>query len=272
MRIHRQTLRWWLLRLAAGAFVFPATLSGQGRARMDAGRALFEWKGRVDRELRISMRGREAWTQSTFRTVNGRREPVVSRALPREDGTVRVRLEAGRGNADVVQQPSRRNDYTAVIRIQDRSNGSDIYRVTAYWFDRDGNADDGWDGRGNGRDWPNDGGWGRNDRLDRTVLRWSGRVDDGLEIRIQDNRIEYRTLSGKGTRDVHAELSRTAVLRDGAELHVESWTARGDVVVVQQPSARNGYTAVIHIRDPQPSYGFYDFTLTSERGYGARGR
>ena len=216
------------------------------------------------------MRGREAWTQSAFRTQGGQRQPVVDRALPREDGTVRVRLEAGRGNADVLQQPSRRNDYTAVIRIRDQSNGSDIYRVTAYWMDRDGYGDDGWDRGGNGRNGPNDG-WGRNDRFDQSVLRWSGRVDDDLEIRIQDNRIEYRNLSGKGTRDVHAELTRTGLPRDGSQLRVESWTARGDVIVVQQPSARNGYTAVIRIRDPQPSYGFYDFTLSTDRRYGVRG-
>jgi hypothetical protein len=270
MKLHRQTFSWWILRLAAGALVFSATtLPAQGRVRRDNARLLFEWKGRVDRELRISMRGRDAWTQSAFRTENRRGQPDVAAALPREEGAVRVRLDAGRGNADVVQQPSRRNDYTAVVRIQDRSSGADTYRVTAYWVDASDRGDGDWGDwdRPVDRDDPR---WGRGSRFDRTVLRWTGRVDDALEIRIRNNRIEYRTLSGKGTRDVRADLARTTFPRDGAELRVETWTARGDVVVVQQPSARNGHTAIIRIRDPQPSYGFYDFDLTWQRRYSTR--
>jgi hypothetical protein len=93
------------------------------------------------------------------------------------------------------------------------------------------------------------------------VLHWSGRVDDALEIRIQGDRISYRNLSGKGTRDVHVEMLRNGIPRENVELRVREREGRGTVFVMEQPSRRNGYTAVIRILDPRPSFGFYDFDV-----------
>jgi len=36
---------------------------------------------------------------------------------------------------------------------------------------------------------------------------------------------------------------------------------RGTVYVAQQPTAYNGYTAIIRVRDPQGGYGYYDFEV-----------
>ena len=44
----------------------------------------------------------------------------VATALPQRDGRVTVRVQDGRGDVDVVQQPSARNDYTTIVRIRDR--------------------------------------------------------------------------------------------------------------------------------------------------------
>lgn len=278
----RQSARWFALSalVALGAAASP--LEAQGRGRFDqAVRPLFEFKGRVDGEVRVAMRGREAWVQHGARgedgwgngRVNdrnngrgyGTKNIVVLRPLPAEPGTVRVRLEHGGGRADVIQQPDRRNDYTTIIRVRDNGRDKDkaAYRVSAYWMDGDDRFDI---GRGRDDDWdrPNrrDDDWWYDPRAGRTVLEWSGYVDDGLEIWIRDGRVIHRTLSGKGERDVRADLSPSGLPRDDAELRVIARSGRGDVVVVQQPSRRNDYTAVIRIRDPQPSYGYYDFTLT----------
>jgi hypothetical protein len=43
-------------------------------------------------------------------------------------------------------------------------------------------------------------------------------------------------------------------------LHIDLHAGRGDIVVVQQPSAWNGYTAVIRIYDARSGAAFYDFT------------
>ena len=33
------------------------------------------------------------------------------------------------------------------------------------------------------------------------------------------------------------------------------------LVVIQQPTAENGYTAVLRVRDPKPGYGHYTFDV-----------
>ncbi len=218
------------------------------------GRPLFEWSGRVDREVRIMMHGRDARTQTTSRTPVLRSRLDVSTALPQRDGRVSVRVQDGRGDVDVVQQPSARNSYTAIVRIRDRSNGVDNYRLTAYWMPDESNGR--WDDRDGSPNRPGDrndrnddrydrdgrGGWdrGNNGSYGRDVLRWSGDVDDALEIRIQGDRIDYRTLSGKTVRNVRADLTRGGLPRRDVQVMVTSSSGRGSVSVVQQPSARNG--------------------------------
>jgi hypothetical protein len=102
------------------------------------------------------------------------------------------------------------------------------------------------------------------------VLHWSGRVDDALEIRVQGDQIRYRNLSGKGTRDVDADFAGHGLPRENVELRVLEREGRGSVRVVQQPSARNNYTAVIRVYDPRPSFGYYNFDVTWRDRYASR--
>ena len=274
----------------AALAVSASTLFAQGRP-------LFDWSGRVDRELRIVMHGRDARMQTTSRTPFERPRLNVATALPQRDGHVSVRVEDGRGQVDVVQQPLADNDYTAIVRIRDRSSGADNYRVTAYWMpdeygngtwndrdgypnrggrdrdDRDGrNTGGGWGG-GNGGYGNGNGGYGNgngNGNYDRDVLRWTGDVDDALEIRIQGNRIDYRTLSGKSVRNVRANLVSGGLPRNDVQVFVTDQYGRGSVSVVQQPSAWNNYTAVIRVNDPRPGYGAYSFDVGFRNSYARR--
>ena len=272
MSFSRSIRRFAVLPLAA--------LSVSASALFAQGRQLFEWRGRVNSEVHISMRGRDLWTQGLPRIETPRGRTEMMSDLPRSDGRVAVRVLDGRGDVDVIQQPSSRNDYTAVIRIRDRSGGADAYRVSAFWFGRDVDDNDGRYGNGNGgsngrdrwedRDRRNDRWEDRNRRDDdrwsgrygRTALRWTGSVDHELEIRMQGDRVEYRTIAGKGTRNVDADVSRRGIPRDDVELSVQLQEGRGSVYVVQQPSSWNGYTAVIRVRDPRPGFGHYEFDLT----------
>ena len=262
------------------------------------GRPLFDWSGRVDREVRITMHGRDARTQTTSRSPVTRSRIDVATALPQRDGRVTVRVQDGRGDVDVVQQPSARNDYTTIVRIRDRSSGIDNYRVTALWLpdnngngswddrdhypnrpgrDRDDRDDPGGWGRGNSGNGGNggygNGGWGNGgygNNSFRDVLRWTGEVDDAVEIRIQGNRVDYRTLSGKSLRNVRANLVSGGLPRRDVQVVVSDESGRGSVSVVQQPSSYNGYTAVIRVYDPRPGYGDYRFDVSWRDGYSTR--
>jgi hypothetical protein len=226
---------------AALLLAAASTLSAQwdrDRNSDPQGRRLFDWAGRVDREIQIVMRGDNVWTRDVRGNENERSRTRTVGELPRRDGQVTVRLADGRGDVDVIQQPSSRNSYTTVVRIRDRSSGADRYRLSAYWQATD-------DGYGN---------------ASRTALRWTGSVDGELEIRLQGGRIDYRTLSGNQVRNVRADVGQ-GIPRRATELVVSRSSGRGSVYIVQQPTERNGYSAVIRVRDPQGGYGSYDFEL-----------
>ena len=262
-----------------------AALAVSASSLFAQGRPLFDWSGRVDREVRITMHGRDARTQMAERSPFQRSRLNVETALPQRDGRVTVRVQDGRGDVDVIQQPTARNDYTTIVRVVDRSSGADNYRLTAYWMpdeygngtwnDRDGypnrpdrdrdDRDNGNWGRGNG----GYGGWyGRG--YDRSLVRWTGDVDDALEIRIQGDRIDYQTLSGKAVRHVRADFVSGGLPRNDVQVFVTDQTGRGSVSVVQQPSSWNNYTAVIRVYDPRSGYGAYSFDLGWRGGYSSR--
>jgi hypothetical protein len=269
-----------LAQAIALAGISASAVAAQGRDAYTQGREIFTWTGTVDREVEITMRNRSI----SVRGVNGgedRGRAQVLSAIPRDEGRVDVRVQDGRGDVNVIQQPSARNDYTTIVRIRDRSSGADRYRVFASWqsddrYDR-GNpgrangriGDDRGNGRGNGRDDDRygrdrddrNGDYGRIGNIRRTAS-WSGQVDDVLQIRIQGNRVNYRTVSGKSVRDIRTDITRYGLPRDNVQVTVRRRTGRGSVRVVQSPSARNDYTAIIEVRDLQGGYGWYDFDIS----------
>lgn len=96
------------------------------------------WRGTVDDVVEVSIRGRRADTITvsgrTYRDGRARFSGRGGRGS-RDNGRARVSKDEGRGRVRVVQQPSRRNNYTTVIRIDDSKGGADRYRFTVEWDD-----------------------------------------------------------------------------------------------------------------------------------------
>jgi hypothetical protein len=252
----------------AAALLFAAAMPALAQ-----GRELFEWSGRVDREIQIAMRGNDVWTRRADSRETSRSGSRVRNELPRNEGLVSVRLDAGRGDVQVIQQPSARNNYTTIVRVRDEGNGRDRHRISTYWRPAYSNTAEDYprtprvesrDRRDDG-DWSWDRGRGRDDDVRRYGgagrLQWSGRVDNELEIRIRGNDVEYRTLSGRRPLNVSSRLSGRGLTRAAREIRVREESGRGNVYIVQQPSRDNGYTAVLRVRDPQGGYGSYDFDV-----------
>jgi hypothetical protein len=236
-------------KITKSALLSLALVAGATSA-LSAQEQLFEWRGRVDGETRLFMRGNDVWTQDVRGRGSRRGGARVLRALPTQAGQVRVQLVDGRGDVRVIQQPSSRNNYTAVVQVRDDGRRADRYHIAAYWqpIGRGGWGAGDWD-RGN-------------DRNVDGMLRWTGAVDDEVEIRIQGRNVQTRTLSGNGARDVRANLNGRALPRRDLQVHVRERQGRGTVTVVQQPSQWNGYTAVIRVRDRQGGFGYYDFDVS----------
>ena len=91
------------------------------------------WRGTVDDVVRLEIRNRgiEAVTISGRAYNNGTFS--FTSPLPTRNVSVSVDKKSGRGSVEVIQQPSRNNDYTAIVEIRDRDGGAKDYQLEIYW-------------------------------------------------------------------------------------------------------------------------------------------
>jgi hypothetical protein len=91
------------------------------------------WKGRVDDDIRIVIRGGTADVETIGGTPYSNSSTNFSASLPRRRVNVRLQIRKGRGEAFIEQQPSRENDFAAVIRIRDSRGGASDYEIEVSW-------------------------------------------------------------------------------------------------------------------------------------------
>jgi hypothetical protein len=91
------------------------------------------WRGRVDADVRIKIRGGSADVETLGGTPYYDSQPNFENSLPNRRVTVRLTSKRGRGEIFIEQQPSRENDFTAIIRIRDTRGGADNYEFTLEW-------------------------------------------------------------------------------------------------------------------------------------------
>jgi hypothetical protein len=216
-------------------------------------RELGTFRGRVDKDVRISLRAGDVSSSTMSGTDLRSRYRMIS-VLPQQEGTVRVALENGRGDVSVIQQPTASNGYTAIVRVFDRSSGADVYRFSTYWTPSltTGTVRPG-------------GILGRGRRANLPALHWSGDVDGAVELRWRQGNVSQRILGGNALRNVASTV--TGDIAPGQQgrqnqpdqVNVSVREGRGQVQVIQQPSAQNRYTTIVRITDPARGYGHYDF-------------
>lgn len=108
---------------------------GGGGGRGDEGRTTgrVRWRGTVDDDVHLVIRD----NQVEVRTIGG--SPYYNATfnftspLPRRRVNVSAVRLRGRGDVRVIQQPSRDNDFTAVVQIRDPSGGAREYEIEASW-------------------------------------------------------------------------------------------------------------------------------------------
>jgi hypothetical protein len=91
------------------------------------------WRGRVDDDVRIRIRGGSADVETLGGTPYYDSQPNFENSLPNRRVTVRLAEKRGRGEIFIEQQPSRENDFTAVVRIRDTKGGASDYTFTLEW-------------------------------------------------------------------------------------------------------------------------------------------
>ena len=211
---------------------------------------LFTWTGRVDRDVRITVQPGNV-SNSTESSISNRARVSVNTRMPAQEGSLRVAVNRGRGTVNVIQQPNASNGYTAVIDVNDSQGGQDGYSLTAFWTPTGGrmygNRDPRYDRnrRESGGDYIGN----------APALHWSGDVDTGVELVWRNGNVTQRMMRGGGVRNVSSSVSGNNMGTGAVSVNLRS--GRGNVEVVQQPSADNRYTTIIRIVDPAGGYGHY---------------
>lgn len=198
------------------------------------------WSGRVDDRANIVIRG------GTMRTddVSGTGVQVgyqnMNGALPRRSATVTARKTAGRGDVRVIQQPNRSNDFTAIIQVVDNRGGADTYNVDISWASTNNNVQE-----------PYRSG----------SVRWRGRVDQSANITIYGSEVQWQDTAGTGLSNVSFDINGYLARRPGS-VTVRKRSGRGSVIVMQQPTWDNDFTAIIQVFDPGGGSDEYDIEIT----------
>jgi len=122
---------------AAAALAVSATTAkaqyGRDRQQQQSRVEVLEWRGQVDREIQIRVDNRRASVIEMGSNERARRRVDMMSGIPNRPGRLYVQRIDGRGDVDVIQQPSQSNGYTATIRIRDPKGGADRYRIAVYW-------------------------------------------------------------------------------------------------------------------------------------------
>lgn len=92
------------------------------------------WRGTVDAKVQLIIQGNSLRIITLEGTAYGEGTSSFTASLPRRNvTTVGVNKTKGRGDARVVQQPNRENDFTAIIEITDNGGGAKEYQVEIFW-------------------------------------------------------------------------------------------------------------------------------------------
>lgn len=91
------------------------------------------WRGTVDDTTQIKVQESNVEVSAISGTPNSNNTFNFTSPLPYRRVTVRLNKIRGRGDIRIVQQPSRDNDFTAVIEIRDPNRGPDDYEFELSW-------------------------------------------------------------------------------------------------------------------------------------------
>lgn len=91
------------------------------------------WKGRVDDDVRIVIRGGRAEVETIGGTAYNDAQTNFGASLPPRRVTVKLNVKRARGQVFIEEQPSRENNFAAVIRIKDSRGGASDYEFEVSW-------------------------------------------------------------------------------------------------------------------------------------------
>ena len=112
--------------------------NGGGNPRDDddggfGGSGQLNWRGTVDDRVQLFIQGRNLDVRTLGGTEYNNATFNFTNRLPRSNVNVSVNKRRGRGDVRVIEQPSQRNNWTAIIEIRDSSGGANDYEIEVNW-------------------------------------------------------------------------------------------------------------------------------------------
>jgi hypothetical protein len=87
-------------------------------------------------------------------------------------------------------------------------------------------------------------------------------VDGEAEVTVRGDLVNVRTISGRDARDDGSECNAPLPNRDFNGFHFEVVESRNQIRLTAEPSRRNQFGAIVHIRDTSGGEGRYHFRLS----------
>lgn len=215
-----------------------------------AGVSRFRWEGVVDGVSTVRIRGRQVNVETRSGLPVQRQQYNFSDPLPRTALDVELAVLDGRDRVRLIEEPRANNDYTAVVRIDDRSGGRDLYRFELRWNDR------------NWQD--NSGGWNGGSQRNSDSVTWRGRVDGESIIRFRSDQAQSQTVSGRGAFNERYQFTAPLPSR-AVSVNLINTEGRGQIVILEQPHRANNFTALVRVFDREGGAGNYTFSLVWEK-------
>lgn len=91
------------------------------------------WKGTVDDEVNLIIRGGDVQVQTLSGMTYGNSTFKFTSSLPNKKVDIEVNKRKGRGSVRVIQEPRKDNDFTAVVQIRDKDGGAKDYDLEIIW-------------------------------------------------------------------------------------------------------------------------------------------
>ena len=93
----------------------------------------FRWRGRVDGSDYILLQGNQVTIRHLeYQPITGASYELPA-ALPQAAVQVRLNKIKGRGQIEIVRQPTAENNYTVAIMVEDPPGGDDLYEFELTW-------------------------------------------------------------------------------------------------------------------------------------------
>ncbi|HZS09724.1 MAG TPA: hypothetical protein VFD58_33165 [Blastocatellia bacterium] len=225
-------------------------LNNDGRRDRDEER--FEWRGRVDGESIIRVRSGSTRIENIRGNGVSDEQYHFSNRSGLPDQRVQVSLveTSGRGEIVLLEQPDRRNDFTASVRIRDYRGGTGRYSFTLTWQQPRYRPPD--------RERP---GPGDSNQPFGVGLQWSGRVDGTDLLRIRGDQLSVDHQAGVPVTGADYRLLKPLPYSQ-RDVTVRKIRGRGRVTVIEQPSRANNFTATILIEDKDGGSGQYEIEVS----------